>query len=68
MSDNNCFFCTNNIKAVDFQDVETLKRFLDPQAKILPAKKSGACAKHQRKITKAIKRARILGLLPFVSR
>ena len=68
MSDNNCFFCTNNIKIVDFQDVETLKRFLDSQAKIMAAKKSGTCAKHQRKITKAIKRARIMGLLPFVSR
>ena len=68
MSDNNCFFCTNNIKMINHQDVETLKRFLDPQAKILPAKKSGTCAKHQRKITKAIKRARIMGLLPFVSR
>jgi len=53
---------------IDFQDIETLRRFLDPQTKILPAKKSGTCAKHQRKITKAIKRARIMGLLPFVSR
>ncbi len=68
MSDNNCFFCTNNIKTVDYQDVETLKRFLDPQAKIMAAKKSGTCAKHQRKLAKAIKRSRILGLLPFVSR
>jgi len=64
----NCYFCANNIKNINYQDVETLKRFLDPQAKIIPAKKSGTCAKHQRKLAKAIKRSRILGLLPFVSR
>jgi small subunit ribosomal protein S18 len=68
MSTKNCYFCTNNIGIIDYADIETLKRFLDPQAKIIPARKSGACAKHQRKLAKAIKRSRILGLLPFVSR
>jgi small subunit ribosomal protein S18 len=68
MTDKNCYFCTNNIGIIDYADVETLKRFLDPQAKIMPAKKSGTCAKHQRKLAKAIKRSRILGLIPFVSR
>jgi small subunit ribosomal protein S18 len=68
MTDRSCYFCTNNIGIIDYADVETLKRFLDPQAKIIPAKKSGTCAKHQRKLAKAVKRSRILGLLPFVSR
>jgi small subunit ribosomal protein S18 len=63
-----CYFCANNIETIDHQDVETLKRFLDPQAKIMPRHKTGTCLKHQRKLAKAIKRSRILGLLPFVSR
>lgn len=64
----NCYFCANSINAVNYADVEILKRFLDPQAKIVSARKNGNCAKHQRKLSRAIKRARILGLLPFVSR
>lgn len=64
----NCYFCSNNINTVNYADVETLKRFLDQQAKIVSAKKNGNCAKHQRKLARAIKRARILALLPFVSR
>jgi small subunit ribosomal protein S18 len=67
MMTKNCYFCTNNIKEISHTDAETLRRFTDPQAKIIAAKKSGVCAKHQRKLAKAIKRARILGLLPFVS-
>ena len=67
MVEKSCFFCTNNIKAVDYNDVEMLKKFLDPQAKIVPHRKSGVCAKHQRKLARAIKRARILALIPFVS-
>jgi small subunit ribosomal protein S18 len=66
MAEKSCYFCTNNIKDIDYQDVETLKRFLDAQAKIIAAKYSGVCAKHQRRLAKAIKRARILALLPFV--
>lgn len=64
----NCYFCTNNIKTIEHTDLEALRRFLDPQAKILLARKTNTCPKHQRKISRAIKRARILGLLPFVSR
>lgn len=62
-----CYFCANNINAIDYADAEILKRFIDPQAKILPAKKTSTCAKHQRKLSRAIKRSRIMGLLPFVS-
>jgi small subunit ribosomal protein S18 len=63
-----CYFCTNNVKEIDYKEAETLKRFLDSQSKILSKEKTGLCAKHQRKMAKAIKNARILGLLPFVSR
>ena len=62
-----CFFCTSNIKNTDYKDQEALKRFLDPQSRILPRRRSGVCATHQRKLARAVKRARIMGLLPFVS-
>ena len=58
----------NNLKHVDYKDVETLKQFLNPHARILPKKKTGVSAKNQRKITQAIKRARFMGLLPYVSK
>ncbi len=66
-SERSYYFCTNNVKTIDYADVEILKHFTDPQGKIVAARKSGVCAKHQRKLGRAIKRARILGLLPFVS-
>ena len=56
-----CYFCQQKTKEIDFQNPELLNKFISGQAKILPPKRTGACAKHQ-----AIKRARILGLLPFV--
>lgn len=59
-----CFFCQRNIKEIDFKDVELLKRFLSGLAKIKPKKRTGTCTSHQRKLAKAIKRARHLGLLP----
>jgi len=63
-----CYFCKNQIKDIGWKDVEILQRFLSISAKIKPRKKTGACAKHQRKLSKAIKRARIMGLLPFVAK
>lgn len=63
-----CFFCTNNIKNINYKDIETLRRFITPQAKIIRRKRTGTCSKHQRRLAKAIKRARILALLPFVTR
>lgn len=62
----NCYFCTNHIEEIDYKEIEILRRFLSPQGKILSRKKRGTCAKHQRKLTKAIKRARMMSLLPFV--
>ncbi len=63
-----CYFCINNIKSIDYKDTESLKKFIDPLARILLRRKSGACAKHQRKLAIAIKRARFLALLPFIGR
>jgi small subunit ribosomal protein S18 len=56
-----------NIKHIDYKDVELLKKFINPHARILSKKKTTLSAKDQRKIALAIKRARFLGLLPFVS-
>ena len=63
-----CYFCQEKIKEIDYQDAETLRRFISGQAKILSPRRTGLCAKHQRKLAKAIKKARIMGLLPFTSR
>jgi len=62
-----CYFCTNNIKLIDYKETETLKKFLGPQAKILPKERTGLCAKHQRKLARAVKRSRVMALLPFVT-
>jgi len=61
-----CYFCVNNIGEIDYKDVSVLRRFVSNYEKILPRRKKGTCAKHQRKLTRAIKRARIVALLPFV--
>lgn len=63
-----CYFCTSNIKVIDYKDAESLKRFLSPQSKILPKRKTFVCAKHQRKLARSIKRAREIGIVPFVTR
>jgi small subunit ribosomal protein S18 len=63
-----CHFCTNNAKYIDYKDTETLKKFLDPYAKIVKHSRSAVCAKHQRKFAVAVKRARFMALLPFISR
>lgn len=61
-----CHFCTNNIRNIDYKDTQSLSKFVDAQAKILPRKQTSLCVKHQRKLALAIKRARFLALLPFV--
>jgi small subunit ribosomal protein S18 len=60
-----CIFCVDKIKYVDYKDVNRLRRYLSDRAKIEPRRKSGVCAKHQRKLTTALKRARHMALLPF---
>ncbi|MDR3156692.1 MAG: 30S ribosomal protein S18 [Lactobacillales bacterium] len=61
------FIAANHIDYVDYKDVNLLKRFISERGKILPRRVTGASAKNQRKVTIAIKRARIMGLLPFVN-
>ena len=60
-----CQFCADKNTAIDYKDVETLKKYVTERGKILPRRVTGACAMHQRGITTAIKRARIVALLPF---
>lgn len=62
----NCFFCSSNMGYIDYKNSELLKNYINYQGKILGKKKTGVCSKHQRKLTQAIKRARIMALLPFV--
>lgn len=61
-----CHFCSNNIEDVDYKDVQTLRRFVSSHMKIAPRRRSGLCAMHQRKTARAIKQARISGLMAFV--
>lgn len=60
-----CQFCADKTVAVDYKDVETLKKYITERGKILPRRVTGACTMHQRHITRAIKRARVIALLPF---
>lgn len=61
-----CRFCADKATWVDYKDVRTLATFLTERGKIVPSRITGTCAKHQRQLTVAIKRARIAALLPFV--
>jgi small subunit ribosomal protein S18 len=63
-----CFFCSQNTSFINYQDVEVLKRFISSQGKIIDPKHTSVCTKHQRMLAQAIKKARIMGLLPFVKR
>jgi small subunit ribosomal protein S18 len=60
-----CSFCANKTTTIDYKDTKRLQRYITERGKILPRRISGNCAKHQRELTKAIKRARIMALLPF---
>ena len=62
-----CVFCADNIEEVDYKDIARLRRHLSERGKIEPRRKLGTCARHQRSVTVAIKRARHVALLPFVS-
>lgn len=63
-----CHFCVNQIKKFDYKDVILLNRFTNTVGKIIPRKKTGTCSKHQQPLSRAVKRARVIGLLPFVAR
>lgn len=61
-----CFFCSQNVSGIDYKDTDLLKRFISSQAKIIDPMHTGTCAKHQRRLARAIKRARHMGFLPYV--
>ena len=62
-----CIFCQDKVTEIDYKDVTKLRKFISERAKILPRRVSGTCAEHQRALTTAIKRARYMALLPYVS-
>ncbi|NLY42656.1 MAG: 30S ribosomal protein S18 [Clostridiaceae bacterium] len=62
-----CAFCVDKVEHIDYKDVARLRRYISERAKILPRRISGNCAKHQRQLTRAIKRARQVALLPYTS-
>ncbi|MEI6490704.1 MAG: 30S ribosomal protein S18 [bacterium] len=62
-----CYFTQNNIKHIDYKDVDLLKKFLNPHGRILARKRTGVTAKNQRQLALAIKRSRFMGLIPFVA-
>ncbi len=62
-----CAFCVDKIERIDYKDAVKLRRFTTERGKILPRRISGNCAKHQRQVTIAIKRARNIALLPFTA-
>ena len=62
-----CNFCVEKAQSIDYKDVEKLKKYVTERGKILPKRITGTCAMHQREVTTAIKRARIIALLPYVA-
>ena len=60
-----CVFCQEKVEVIDYKDVARLKKFVTESGEMLPRRMSGTCAKHQRELSKAIKRARVAALLPF---
>ena len=62
-----CSFCVDKVDHIDYKDTAKLRRFTTERGKILPRRISGNCAKHQRQVTLAIKRARNIALLPFTA-
>lgn len=62
-----CAFCVEKVQVIDYKDPNRLRRYLSERGKIEPRRKTGTCAKHQRRLTVAIKRARHLALLPFTA-
>lgn len=63
-----CYFCANDLNNIDYKEIKIILRFLSSYAKILPRKKTGTCAKHQRKLAQAVKRARFMALIPYTTR
>ena len=62
-----CGFCVDKVENIDYKDIARLRRYMSERGKILPRRVTGTCAKHQRELTTAIKRARHLALMPYTS-
>ncbi len=62
-----CYFCANKDVKIDYKDPDLLKRFITDRGKIIPSRITGTCAYHQRQLSRAIKKARIMALLPFTT-
>ncbi|HEY42157.1 MAG TPA: 30S ribosomal protein S18 [Dehalococcoidia bacterium] len=62
-----CFFCANKNETIDYKDADRLRSYVSDRGKIEPRRRTGICARHQRSLTVAIKRARHLAMLPYVS-
>jgi small subunit ribosomal protein S18 len=62
-----CMFCVDKVESIDYKDTAKLRKYVTERGKIVPRRISGNCAKHQRQLTEAIKRARHIALLPYVS-
>lgn len=62
------YFSSNNIKHIDYKDVDLLRRFLTPSARIQSRNRTGVTSKNQRKLAMAVKRARFMGLLPYIAK
>lgn len=68
MKKEQCYFSQHGIKAIDYKDVDLLRKFVNPHARILGKSSTGICAKHQRQLSTAIKRARYMGLIEYIAR
>ena len=61
-----CQFCADKNKTIDYKDVDTLKKYVTERGKILPRRITGTCSIHQREVTKASKKARVVALMPYI--
>lgn len=64
----NCYFKENGIEHIDYKDVHVLRKFINPNGRIIASKRTGVSAKMQRKLASAIKRSRFMGLIPYIER
>lgn len=62
-----CNFCADKVEEIDYKDINRLRRYVTERGKILPRRITGNCAAHQRQLTTAVKRARVVALLPYTS-
>ncbi|HMM32479.1 MAG TPA: 30S ribosomal protein S18 [Clostridia bacterium] len=62
-----CGFCVDKVESIDYKDTARLRKYVTERGKIMPRRMSGVCAKHQRELAIAIKRARVVALLPYVA-